>query len=95
MRKPFTRMHGDREAWRKRYVGAAGGSCIWSRDRGCHGSNVRFVFRGGPSPFSYAEVGSVSLAYVHTGLSAQALHLGFFGIVAAQGMFHTPWVGDR
>lgn len=48
----------------------------------------------GPSQFSYAKVGRVTLAYVHTGLWAQALCLGFFGFVAAQGMFCAPWVGE-
>lgn len=49
------------------------------------------MFRG-PSQFSYAKAGRVSLAYVHTELGAQALGLGFFGFVAAQGMFLVPWV---
>lgn len=51
----------NREVWRKKYVGVAGGGWGWSHGRGCHSSNVRFMFCG-PSEFSNAKVGSISLA---------------------------------
>lgn len=51
----------NRDVWREKYVGVAGGGWGWSHGCGCHSSNVRFMFCG-PPEFSYAKVGSISLA---------------------------------